>query len=308
MRPKISVVGAGNVGATTAQRIVEKQLGDVVLVDIVEGMPQGKALDIMESAPLEGFDCRITGSNEYADIRGSDVVVVTAGLARKPGMNRDDLLFKNAEIVDRIAGTIRQYAPEAIVVVVTNPLDVMVYLAWAKTGFPPVRVVGMAGILDSARFRAFIAMELGVSMRSVDAMVLGGHGDDMVPLARYSTVNGIGIEALLTKEKIEALITRTRNGGMEIVNLLRQGSAWYAPSAATVEMVASIVRDEKRILPCCAWCSGQYGIRDLFVGVPVQLGRSGVEKVLELELTASELTALQKSSEHVRENIKKLKL
>ena len=308
MRPKISVVGAGHVGATTAQRIVEKELGDVVLVDVVEGMPQGKALDIMESAPVEGFDAMITGSNNYADIKDSDLVVITAGLARKPGMTRDDLLLKNAEIVGGVADSIKQYAPNSIVIVVTNPLDVMVYLTWAKVGFPTHRVVGMAGMLDSARFRAFIAMELGVSMKGVEAMVLGGHGDDMVPLARYSTVSGIAIEALLPKEKIEAMITRTRNGGVEIVNLHKAGSAWYGPSSAITAMVSSILRDEKRVLPCCCWCTGEYGVRDMFVGVPARLGRNGVEQIIELDLTDGELAALAKSADHVRENVKKLKL
>ena len=308
MRRKVSVVGAGNVGATAAQRIIEKELADVVLVDVVEGMPQGKALDIMESAPVEGLDATITGSNNYADIKDSDIVVVTAGLARKPGMTRDDLLLKNAEIIGGIADSIKKYAPNSIVIVVTNPLDVMVYLTWAKIKFPTQRVVGMAGVLDSARFRAFIAMELGVSMKDVEAMVLGGHGDDMVPLARYSTVSGIAIEALLPKEKIEAMITRTRSGGIEIVNLLKAGSAWYAPSSAIAAMVSSILRDEKRVLPCCCWCTGQYGIRDMFVGVPARLGKGGVEEIIELKLTEDELASLRKSADHVRENVKKLKL
>jgi malate dehydrogenase len=308
MKPKVTVVGAGFVGATTAQRIVEKNLADVVLIDIVEGMPQGKALDMMESAPVEGFDAKITGSNNYADMKDSDLVVVTAGLARKPGMSRDDLLQKNAEIVGGIADDIKKYAPNSIVIVVTNPLDVMTYLVWARTKFPTERVMGMAGVLDSARFRAFIAMELGVSMQDVDAMVLGGHGDDMVPLVRYATVGGISVEHLIPKEKLDALVTRTRNGGIEIVNLLKSGSAWYAPSSSVVAMVKSILLDEKRVLPVCAWCTGQYGIKEMFVGVPVKLGARGVEEIIELKLTEPELASLAKSAAHVRENVAKLKL
>jgi malate dehydrogenase len=305
---KITVVGAGFVGATTAQRLAEKELGDVFLHDIVEGMPQGKALDMMQSACLEGFDSEVTGTNNPADYAGSDIVVITSGLARQPGMSRDDLLLKNAEIVGSVADNVKKYAPEAIVIVVSNPLDVMTYLVGAKTGFPKNRIMGMAGVLDSARFRCFIAMELGVSHRDVEAMVLGGHGDDMVPLARYSTVSGIGIEALLSKEKIDAMITRTRNGGAEIVKLLQKGSAYYAPSAAVAQMAQSIVRDEKRVLPVAAWCTGQYGIKEQFVGVPVQLGRKGVEKIVELKLTDDELKQLQASANHVAESVGKLKL
>lgn len=305
---KITVVGAGFVGATTAQRLAEKELGDVVLHDILEGMPQGKALDMMESACLERFDSEVKGTNNPADYAGSDIVVITSGLARQPGMSRDDLLLKNAEIVGGVADNVKKYAPDAIVIVVSNPLDVMTYLVSAKTGFPKERVMGMAGVLDSARFRCFIAMELGVSHRDVEAMVLGGHGDDMVPLARYCTVSGIGIEALLPKEKIDAMITRTRNGGAEIVKLLQKGSAYYAPSAAAVQMVQSIVRDEKRILPVAAYCTGQYGIKGQFVGVPVQLGRKGMEKIIELELTEDERKQLQASAGHVAESVGKLKL
>lgn len=305
---KITVVGAGFVGATTAQRLAEKELGDIVLHDIVEGMPQGKALDMMQSACLEGFDSFVQGTNDPADYAGSDIVVITSGLARQPGMSRDDLLLKNAEIVGGVADNVRKYAPEAIVIVVSNPLDVMTYLVGAKTGFPKHRVMGMAGVLDSARFRCFIAMELGVSHRVVEAMVLGGHGDDMVPLARYSTVSGIGIEALLPQDKIDAMLTRTRNGGAEIVKLLQKGSAYYAPSAAAVQMVQSIVRDEKRILPVAAYCTGQYGIKNQFVGVPVQLGRKGVEKIIELKLTDDELKQLQASASHVAESVGKLKI
>ena len=305
---KITVVGAGFVGATTAQRLVEKNLGDVVLHDIVEGMPQGKALDMVQSACIEGFESTITGTNDPADYRDSDVVVITSGLARQPGMSRDDLLTKNAEIVGGVAENVKKYAPEAIVIVVSNPLDVMTYLVGAKTGFPKERVIGMAGVLDSARFRAFVAMELGMAYQDVNAMVLGGHGDDMVPLARYTTVNGIGIEALLPREKIEAMIVRTRNGGAEIVKLLQKGSAYYAPSASAVQMVQSILRDEKRVLPCAAWLTGQYGIENQFVGVPVVLGRKGVEKVIELDLTADELQQLRASAAHVAESVAQLKL
>jgi malate dehydrogenase len=305
---KITVVGAGFVGATTAQRLVEKNLGDVVLHDIVEGMPQGKALDMMQSACIEGFESTITGTNDPADYQGSDIVVITSGLARQPGMSRDDLLAKNAEIVGGVAENVKKHAPNAIVIVVSNPLDVMTYLVGAKTGFPKERVIGMAGVLDSARLRAFVAMELGVAYQDVNAMVLGGHGDDMVPLARYTTVNGIGIEALLPQEKIEAMNVRTRNGGAEIVKLLQKGSAYYAPSASAVQMVQSIVRDEKRVLPCAAWCTGQYGIQNQFVGVPVVLGRKGVEKIIELKLTPEELKQLQASAAHVAKSVESLKL
>ena len=305
---KITVVGAGVVGATTAQHLAEKELGDIVLHDIVEGMPQGKALDMLQSACLEDFDSHVQGTNDAADYAGSDIVVITSGLARQPGMSRDDLLLKNAEIVGEVADNVKKHAPDSIVIVVSNPLDVMTYLVGAKTGFPKHRVMGMAGVLDSARFRCFIAQELGVSYKDVEAMVLGGHGDDMVPLARYSTVSGIGIEALLSKEQIDAMITRTRNGGAEIVKLLQKGSAYYAPSAAVAQMVQSIVRDEKRILPVAAYCSGQYGIKGQFVGVPVQLGKSGIEKIIELKLTEDELKQLQASANHVAASVEKLKL
>jgi malate dehydrogenase len=302
MKAKITVVGAGFVGATTAQRIVEKNIGDVVLHDIVPDMPKGKALDMMESSCLEGFDCKITGTNDAADYKDSDVVVITSGIARKPGMSRDDLLKTNADIVGGVADNVKKHAPNAIVIVVSNPLDVMTCLVGARTGFPKNRVIGMAGVLDSARFRCFIAMELGVSHRDVDAMVLGGHGDDMVPLVRYSTVSGIAIEHLIPKEKLDALVTRTRNGGAEIVALLKTGSAYYAPSASVVQMVESIIWDEKRVLPCAGWCTGQYGIKDMFVGVPCMLGKNGVEKIIELKLTEQELGLLQTSASHVRES------
>ena len=300
-RPKLAVIGAGMVGATTAQRLAEKQLGDVVLTDIVEGMPQGKALDMMEAAPVEGYDAHIKGTNDLADIAGSGVVVVTAGLPRKPGMSRDDLLQKNAQIVGSVADSIREYAPDAIVIVVTNPLDVMTCLVCRRTGFHTRRVMGMAGILDSARFRSFIAMELGVSVKDVRTMVLGGHGDSMVPLPRYSTVSGVPITELMTDERIDALVDRTRNGGAEIVGLLKQGSAYYAPSASVACMVESIVRDQKRLLPAAVYLNGQYGLTDVVAGVPVRLGAEGVEEIIELELTDIEMAALHTSAEHVRE-------
>ncbi len=302
-RHRIGVVGAGQVGATLAQRLAERQLGDVAMIDIMEGVPQGKALDLAESGPLEGYDAVLTGSNTYEVLAGADLVVVTAGLPRKPGMTRDDLLKKNAEIVGGVTEQIVKYAPKAFIVVVSNPLDVMTHLAWAKSRFDKRRVVGMAGVLDSARFRSFIAMELKVSVKDVSAMVLGGHGDDMVPLPRYSTVAGIPITELLAKDAIERLITRTRNGGAEIVQLLKTGSAYYAPSASVVQMVESILLDQKRLLPCCVRLEGEYGLSDVFAGVPVVLGAGGVEKVIELPLTAEEKKALFLSAEHVRENI-----
>ena len=306
--PKITVVGAGFVGATAAQRLAEKNLGDVVLHDIVPGMPQGKALDMVQSACIEGFESTVTGTNDPADYKDSDIVIITSGLARQPGMSRDDLLLKNAEIVGSVAENVKKYAPNAIVIVVSNPLDVMTALVAAKTGFPKERVMGMAGVLDSARFRAFIAMELGVAYQDVNAMVLGGHGDDMVPLSRYTTVNGISIEALLPKEKIAALADRTRNGGAEIVKLLQKGSAYYAPSASAVQMAQSILRDEKRVLPVAAWCTGEYGIKNQYVGVPVILGKNGVEKVIALDLTPDELKSLQSSAAHVADSVAKLSI
>lgn len=302
-RRKIGVVGAGQVGATLVQRLAERQLGDVVMIDIVEGVPQGKALDLAESAPLEGYDARLVGSNTYEPLSGADLVVVTAGLPRKPGMTRDDLLKKNAEIVGGVTDQIVRHAPDAFIVVVSNPLDVMTHLAWARSRFDKRRVMGMAGVLDSARFRAFIAMELAVSVKDVSAMVLGGHGDDMVPLPRYSTVSGIPITELLPKEAIDRLIARTRNGGAEIVQLLKTGSAYYAPSASVVQMVESVLLDQRRILPCCVRLEGEYGLSDVFAGVPVVLGEKGVERIVEVRLSAEEKKALQASAEHVRENV-----
>jgi malate dehydrogenase len=307
-RPKITVVGAGNVGATAAQYIVEKELGDVVLVDVIEGIPQGKALDLAQAGPVHGYDSALTGSNGYDDTANSDIVVITAGMARKPGMTRDDLLFKNAEIVGSVVEQVARRSPNAILILVTNPLDAMVQLAWKKSGFPPERVIGMAGVLDSSRFRTFIARELNVSVENVTAFVLGGHGDTMVPLPRYSTVAGIPITDLLPKERIDALVTRTANGGAEIVNYLKSGSAYYAPGASTVEMVEAILKDKKKILPCAAYLNGQYGTRGLYVGVPVKLGRAGVEQIIEIELTADEQAAFDKSAASVRELVDKLKL
>lgn len=305
-RAKVTVVGSGFVGATTAQRIAEKELADVVLIDVVEGMPQGKALDMAESSSLEGFDVSVRGTNQYADTEDSDVVVITAGLARKPGMSRDDLLFKNAEIVAGIVGEITRHSPEAIIIMVTNPLDVMTYLGWKKSGFSPPRVFGMAGVLDSARYSYFIAQELAASPKDVRSMVLGGHGDTMVPLPRYSTLNGIPITQLISREKIEAINQRTRDGGAEIVGLLKTGSAFYAPSSAVTAMVEAVLLDTGRVLPCCAYLSGQYGLQDIYCGVPVKLGTEGVREILELELTPEELASLRKSAHDVKENVAKL--
>jgi malate dehydrogenase len=307
-RPKITVVGAGNVGASVAQYAVEKELGDVVLVDVIEGIPQGKALDLLQAGPIHRYDSMVSGSNGYDETAGSDVVVITAGLARKPGMTRDDLLFKNAEIVGSVVEQIVRRSRDAILVLVTNPLDAMVQLAWKKSGFPSKRVVGMAGILDSARFRTFIARELDVSVENVTAFVLGGHGDTMVPLPRYSTVAGIPITDLLPKDKIDALVTRTANGGAEIVNYLKTGSAYYAPAASAVEMVEAILKDKKKILPCAAYLEGHYGTKGLYVGVPVKLGRGGVEEIIEIKLTPDEQAAFDRSAAAVRELVEKLKL
>ena len=300
-RNKVTVVGAGFVGAGVAQRILEKELADVVLVDVVEGMPQGKALDMMESSPIDGFDTSIVGTNDYAATANSDIVVITAGLARKPGMSRDDLVSKNSEIVGGVVDKIAKTSPNSILIVVSNPLDVMTHLAWKRSGFDTRRVIGMAGVLDSARYAAFIAMELGVSVKDVRAMVLGGHGDSMVPVPRYSTVNGIPITQLMPKEKIDAINQRTRDGGIEIVNLLKSGSAFYAPSSSAVAMVEAILLDSGRVLPCCAYVNGPYGIRDLFCGVPAKLDSTGVREIIELKLDDQELAALRKSAEHVKE-------
>jgi malate dehydrogenase len=299
-RRKVTVVGAGNVGATTGQRIVEQQLADVVLIDIVEGVPQGKALDLMQSGPIESYDFRLVGTNNYKDTGNSDVVVITAGIPRKPGMSRDDLLRTNYDIVKGVTEQVVKNSPNSIIIVVSNPLDAMVQTAYRASGFPKERVIGMAGVLDSARFRTFIAMELDVSVENVHAFVLGGHGDTMVPLPRYSTVSGIPITELLPKETIDRLVQRTRNGGAEIVGLLKT-SAWYAPSSAVVEMVDAILNDRKKILPCAAYLDGEYGINGLYVGVPVKLGARGIEQVIQINLSLEERSALQKSAAAVKE-------
>jgi malate dehydrogenase len=306
MKTKVTVVGAGNVGATLAQRIAEKELADVVLVDIVEGVPQGKGLDMIESAPVEQFDARITGTNGYDGTEDSDIVVITAGLPRKPGMSRDDLLWKNEEIVAGVTREVVARSPNTILVIVSNPLDAMCEVARRVSGFGRERVIGMAGVLDSARMRAFIAMELDVSVENTHAFVLGGHGDTMVPLPRYSTVAGIPITELISEERIRAIVDRTRNGGAEIVNLLKT-SAWYAPSSATCEMVEAILKDNRKILPCAAYLQGEYGVDNLFVGVPVKLGRNGMEKIIEIELTDDEKAGLQVSIDAVKELVEKLK-
>ena len=305
-RRKVTVIGAGNVGATTAQRIAEAGLANVVLIDIVEGLPQGKGLDLAEAAPVVGHDARIVGTNDYADTAGSDIVVVTSGLARQPGMSRDDLLAKNAAIVRSVVTAAAAASPDAILIVVTNPLDAMCHVALDASGFPRERVLGMAGVLDSARFRTFIAEELGVSVEDTHAFVLGGHGDTMVPLARYSTVAGIPITELLPPERIQALSERTANGGAEVVALLKTGSAFYAPAAAVFEMVEAILLDRKRVLPCAVLLQGEYGNRDLFVGVPVVLGAAGMERVIEIPLTADEQAAFDRSAGSVRELVDKL--
>jgi malate dehydrogenase len=305
-RNKVTVIGAGNVGATTAQRIAEAGLADVVLVDIVEGLPQGKGLDLAEAAPVVGHDARVTGTNDYADTAGSDIVIVTSGLARQPGMSRDDLLAKNAGIVRAVVGEAVKHSPDAILVIVTNPLDAMCHVAMEASGFPRERVIGMAGVLDSARFRTFIAMELGVSVEDTHAFVLGGHGDTMVPLPRYSTVAGIPITELLPPDRVEALVKRTAGGGAEIVALLKSGSAYYAPAAATFEMVEAILGDRKRVLPCAVLLQGEYGVDGLFVGVPVVLGAGGMERVIEIKLSDDEAAAFQRSAGAVRELVEVL--
>ena len=301
---KITVVGAGHVGSTTAQRIAERELADeVVLVDILEGVPQGKALDQWESAPIEGFDTIVTGAQGYESTAGSGIYVVTAGLARKPGMSRDDLVQKNAGIIRGISEQIAKHSPGAIIVMVTNPLDVMAWVAMQTTGFPRERVIGMAGVLDTARFRSFIALELGVSVQDIQALVLGGHGDSMVPLVSTVSVGGIPLEQMLSSERIEALVDRTRKGGGEIVKLLGTGSAYYAPSAAAVQMVESIVRDKKRILPAAAWLEGEFDLEGVFLGVPCKLGRLGLEEIIEVKLSGSEREALEASAAAVRETM-----
>ena len=300
-RAKITIIGAGNVGATCAHWMASKELGDLVLVDIVEGLPQGKALDLYEAAPIEDYDVRLTGSNDYEATADSDVIVITSGLPRKPGMSRDQLLETNVKIVAEVTARAVEKSPEAILIVVSNPLDAMVFTAHQISGFPTARIVGQAGVLDSARFRAFIAAEVGCSVEDVQTMLLGGHGDDMVPLPRYTTVSGIPVAQLISSGKLEQLVTRTRNGGAEIVNLLKTGSAYYAPAAATAAMVESIIRDKRRVLPCAAYCNKEYGVGGYFVGVPCVLGRNGVEKVIEVELDEREREMFDASVAHVKE-------
>ena len=301
MDKKVTVVGAGHVGATVAQRLAEKELCDVALIDIIEGVPQGKALDLAEAAPIEKHDAHLTGSNGYEASDQSDIVIITAGIPRKPGMSRDDLLSTNAGIMKNVTQQVVERSPDAVIIVVSNPLDAMCHVAYETSGFPKNRVMGMAGVLDSARFRTFISMELDVSVENTTAFVLGGHGDTMVPLPRYSTVAGIPITELLSKERIDALVNRTATGGAEIVGLLKTGSAYYAPASAAVEMAESILKDKKKILPCAAYLEGEYGINDLFVGVPVKLGANGIEEVIEITLTKEENAALEKSADAVRE-------
>lgn len=306
---KITVIGAGNVGATAAQRIAEKELAnEVVLIDVVEGLPQGKGLDMYESAPVEGFDTKVIGTNNYKDTANSDIILITAGIPRKPGMSRDDLLNTNAGILKSVTEQAVAHSPKSIIIVVSNPLDVMTYVAMKVSGFDRSRVIGMAGVLDTARFRSFIAMELNVSVEDITAFVLGGHGDSMVPLPRYTSVAGIPLTDLLPQDKIDALVNRARNGGIEIVNYLKTGSAFYAPSAAAVQMIESIVKDKKRILPCAVYLQGEYGIRDTVVGVPAKLGKNGLEQIIEIKLTDSEAAELKKSADDVKVNMSKLSL
>jgi malate dehydrogenase len=307
-RKKITIVGAGNVGATAAHWAAEKEIGDIVLVDIVEGVPQGKALDLMEAGPVEGFDSRIIGTNGYDETADSDIVIITSGFPRQPGMSREDLLAKNKEIIQSVTKETATRSPNCIIIMITNPLDTMVYLAKNVSGFPKNRVIGMAGVLDTARLSAFIAMELNVSVENIQAFILGGHGDDMVPIPRYCTVAGVPITQLMPKERIDKIVDRARKGGGEIVALLKKGSAFYAPSAAAVQMAEAILKDKKRILPCAAYLEGEYGLNDIYFGVPVKLGSNGIEKVIEVELTDEEKAAVQKSADSVKKSIAELKL
>ncbi len=307
-RPKITVVGAGNVGAAAAHWIVARGLGNVVLIDVLEGIPQGKALDLLQSTPVQGVDVRVAGCNDYALTNNSDIVIVTAGLARKPGMSRDELLEKNTQIVTEVIRKTAAHSPHAILIMVSNPLDAMAYVALKVSGFPKHRVIGMAGVLDSARFRTFLAQELDVSVQDVTAFVLGGHGDTMVPLPRLSSVSGIPIMSLLTADKIEDIVQRTRDGGAEIVNLLKTGSAYFAPAASAVEMAEAIIKDQKRVLPCAAYLEGEYGIHDCFVGVPVKLGKDGIERIYQLDLDETEKAELHRSAQSVKDLISKLKI
>jgi malate dehydrogenase len=309
-RAKITIVGAGNVGATCAHWAASKELGDIVLVDVpqVEGMPQGKALDLYEASPIEGFDAKIIGTTSYDATANSDVIIVTAGVARKPGMSRDDLININTGIVKSVAASAAQHSPNAIMIVVSNPLDAMVYVAWKSSGFPTKRIIGQAGVLDTARYRSFLAAEIGCSVEDVQALLLGGHGDDMVPLPRYTFAGGIPITQLVKKDRLEEIVKRARNGGAEIVGLLKTGSAYYAPAAATVKMAESIIRDKKRILPCAAYCEKEYGVGGYFVGVPCVLGSAGIERVIEIEMDENERKMFQSSVDHVKELVKAVKL
>jgi malate dehydrogenase len=307
-RNKISIIGAGFVGATAAHWAAEKELGDVVLVDILEGIPQGKALDLFEASPVEGFDAGVIGSNGYDETKDSNVVIVTSGVPRKPGMSREDLLEINKKIIESVVAQVVERSPHAILIMVTNPLDTMTYLAFKKSGLSKQRVMGMAGILDTARFKAFIAMELGVSVEDIQALLLGGHGDEMVPLPRFTTISGIPLSQFLPKESIDRLVDRTRKGGGEIVNLLKTGSAFYAPSAAAIQMTEAILKDKKRILPCCVYLDGEYGLKDMCFGVPVKLGADGAEAIIELQLTDEEKKLIAKSAESVKKSIAELKL
>lgn len=307
MRPKISIIGAGFVGSTAAHWIASKELGDVVLVDIVEGMPQGKGLDLLQAGPIEGFDVKIAGTNDYADTANSDIIIVTSGAPRKPGMSREDLIRVNADITRDCISKAAPLSPNAVIIMVNNPLDTMTYLAKQVSGFPKNRVVGQAGVLDTARYRTFIAMEAGVSVEDIQAMLMGGHGDEMVPLPRFTTISGIPVTEFISKERLDAIVDRTRKGGGEIVNLLKTGSAYYAPSAATVQMVEAILRDKKRVLPCSCYLEGEYGLNDIYFGVPCILGAGGVERVLELPLNEEEMALVKKSAEAVSSSIATLK-
>jgi malate dehydrogenase len=307
-RKKISIIGAGFVGATAAHWAADKELGDVVIVDIIEGLPQGKALDLFEASPIEGFDAKVIGTNSFEETRGSDVVIITSGVPRKPGMSREDLLETNKKIIESVVVQVVEKSPQAILIMVTNPLDTMTYLAFKKSKFPRERVMGMAGILDTARFKAFIAMELSVSVEDIQTLLLGGHGDEMVPLPRYTTVSGIPLTQLLPKGTIDRLVDRTRKGGGEIVNFLKTGSAFYAPSAAAIQMTEAVLKDKKRILPCCVYLNGEYGLKDICFGVPVKLGAKGAESIIEIQLTEEEKALVSKSAESVKKSIAELKL
>jgi malate dehydrogenase len=307
MRPKITIIGAGFVGSTAAHWIAAKELGDIVLIDIIEGVPQGKGLDLLEASPIEGFDLQVLGTNDYADTANSDVIVVTSGAPRKPGMSREDLIKVNANITRDCIEKATRHSPNAVIIMVNNPLDTMAYLAKQVSGFPKERVIGQAGVLDSARYRTFIAMEAGVTVEDVQAMLMGGHGDEMVPLPRFTTIGGIPVTEFISQERLEAIVDRARKGGGEIVNLLKTGSAYYAPSAATVQMVEAVLRDKKRVIPCSAYLEGEYGLSDIYFGVPVVLGAGGVQKVIELPLNDAEMALVKKSADGVRASIETLK-